>query len=58
MRTEFRGASIFFSRIGDCLDPRLLRFTINGAYLRAHMMTGSSFQNASSLNEASLGAAG
>ncbi|MFC4314928.1 asparagine synthase-related protein [Steroidobacter flavus] len=53
LRTDFRGVSIFFSRIGDCLDLRLLRFTVNEAYLRAHMMTGSSLQNASSLNEAS-----
>jgi asparagine synthase (glutamine-hydrolysing) len=53
LRTDFRGASLFFSSIGDCLDLRLLRFTVNEAYLRAHMMAGSSLQNASSLNEAS-----
>ncbi len=53
LRTDFRGVSIFFSRIGDCLDLRLLRFTVNEAFLRAHMMAGSSLQDASSLNEAS-----
>lgn len=53
LRTEFRGVSIFFSRIGDCMDLRLLRFTANEAFLRAHMMSGSSLQNVSSLNEAS-----
>jgi asparagine synthase (glutamine-hydrolysing) len=53
LRTDFRGVNIFFSRIGDCLDLRLLRFTVNEAYLRSHMMTGSSLQDASSLNEAS-----
>lgn len=52
LRTDFRGMSIFFSRIGDCLDLRLLRFTANEAYLRAHMMSGSSLQGTSSLNEA------
>nr|WP_298723717.1 asparagine synthase C-terminal domain-containing protein [uncultured Steroidobacter sp.] len=52
LRTEFRGVSIFFSRIGDCLDLHLLRFTANETFLRSHMMTGSSFLDTSSLNEA------
>ncbi|WP_116808680.1 asparagine synthase-related protein [Steroidobacter cummioxidans] len=53
LRTEYRGVSIFFSRIGDCLDLRLLRFTANETFLRCHMMAGSSFLDTSSLNEAS-----
>ncbi|HEY5756334.1 MAG TPA: asparagine synthase-related protein [Steroidobacter sp.] len=52
LRTEFRGVSIFFSRISDCLDLQLLRFTVNEAYLRTHMLSGSSLQDTSSLNEA------
>jgi asparagine synthase (glutamine-hydrolysing) len=53
LRTEFRGVTIFFSRIGDCLDLRLLRFTVNESFLRSHMMAGSSFLDTSSLNEVS-----
>lgn len=52
VRTEFQGVSIFFSRIGDCLDLQLLHFTVNDAYLRTHMLSGSSLQNVSALNEA------
>lgn len=53
LRSDFRGVSIFFSRIGDCMDLRLLRFTINEAFLRCHMMIGSSLQDVSALNEVS-----
>lgn len=52
LRTEFRGVSIFFSRIGDCLDLQL-RFTVNDTYLQSLMMVGTTFQDVSSLNEAS-----
>jgi asparagine synthase (glutamine-hydrolysing) len=52
LRTEFRGVNIFFSRIGDCLDLRL-RFTVNETFLRSLMMLGTTFEDASSLNEAS-----
>lgn len=52
LRTELRGVSIFFSRIGDCLDLQL-RFTVNETFLRSLMMIGTTFQDASSLNEAS-----
>jgi asparagine synthase (glutamine-hydrolysing) len=52
LRTEFRGVSIFFSRISDCLDLQL-RFTINETFLRSLMMLGTTFQDISSLNEAS-----
>jgi asparagine synthase (glutamine-hydrolysing) len=52
LRTEFRGVSIFFSRIGDCLDLQL-RFTVNESFLRSLMMIGTTFQDVSSLNEAS-----
>lgn len=53
MRSSFRGVSIFFSRIGDCMALGLLRFTINDAFLRAHLMIGSSWQQLSALNEVS-----
>lgn len=51
MRSSFRGVSIFCSRIGDCMDLQLARFTINDAFLRAHLMIGSSLQELSPLNE-------
>jgi asparagine synthase (glutamine-hydrolysing) len=51
LRTSFRGVTIFFSRIADCLDLDLLRFSVNEQFLRAHVMTGSTLQNASALNE-------
>ncbi|MDY6944824.1 MAG: hypothetical protein SXG53_03820, partial [Pseudomonadota bacterium] len=38
LRTSFRGVSIFFSRIGDCMELRLQRFTVNEAFLRSHLM--------------------
>lgn len=53
LRSNFRGVSIFFSRIGDCMDLRLQRFTINEAFLRSHLMIGSSLQDVSALNEVS-----
>lgn len=51
LRTTFRGVSIFFSRIGDCMDLRLQRFTINEAFLHAHLMASSSMHRAASLKE-------
>lgn len=51
LRSNFRGVSIFFSRVGDCLDLRLLRFTINQDFLNAHLMIGSTLQDLSPLNE-------
>lgn len=53
LRTTFRGVSLFFSRIGDCMDLRLLRFTINEAFLHAHLMIGTSLQDLSALHEVS-----
>lgn len=52
LRTEFHGVSIFFSHIGDCLDLQL-RFTVNATFLHSLMMIGTTFQDESSLNEAS-----
>lgn len=52
LRTGFRGVTIFFSRIADCVDLHLLRFSINEEFLRAHlMMTGSTWQEVPALNE-------
>lgn len=51
LRTVFHGVSIFFSRIGDCLDLRLQRFTINEAFLHAHLMASSNLHELSPLNE-------
>lgn len=51
LRSDFRGVSLFFSRIGDCMDLRLQPFTINDSFLRSHLMIGSSLQDLSALNE-------
>lgn len=51
MRAEFRGVTIFFSRMADCANLGLLRLTINDTFLAAHLMTGGSFQETSALNE-------
>ena len=53
LRTEFRGVTIFFSRTADCVELNLLRFTVNERFLNAHLVTGSSLQNQSALNEIS-----
>lgn len=53
LRTTFRGVNIFFSRIGDCLDLRLQRFTINETFLHAHLMASSNLREATSLKEVS-----
>lgn len=37
-RTDFRGASIFFSSVADCVDLRLMRFTANRSYLLGHLV--------------------
>ena len=51
--SSFRGVNIFYSRVGDCMDLQLQRFTINDAFLRSHLMIGSSLQDVSALNEVS-----
>ena len=53
LRTTFRGVSIFFSCVGDCLDLRLQRFTINEAFMHAHLMASSNLHEVSALNEVS-----
>lgn len=53
LRSNFRGVNLFFSRIGDCMDLQLLRFTVNETFLHAHLMVGSSLQELSPLNEVS-----
>lgn len=53
LRTSHLGVDIFFSRIGDCLDLQLLRFTINEQFLNAHLMVGGLLQEMSALNEVS-----
>lgn len=53
LRAELGGVSIFFSRIGDCMDLRLLRFTVNENFLRSHLLASSSLHSTSSLNEVS-----
>ncbi|HEY0681677.1 MAG TPA: asparagine synthase-related protein [Steroidobacter sp.] len=53
LHSRFRGVSLFFSRIGDCLDLKLLRFTINDAFLHAHLMASSNLHELSSLKEVS-----
>lgn len=53
LRTHFRGVDIFFSRMGDCVELRLLRFSVNQAFLNAHLVAGSALQALSPLNEVS-----
>jgi asparagine synthase (glutamine-hydrolysing) len=50
-RTVFRDVTIIFSRIGDCLDLQLQRFTVNEAFLHAHLVAGSSLQELPPLKE-------
>jgi len=50
-RTVFRDVTIVFSRIGDCLDLQLQRFTINEPFLHAHLVSGSSLQEVPPLKE-------
>lgn len=50
-RTVFRDVTIVFSRIGDCLDLQLQRFTINEPFLHAHLVSGSSLQELPPLKE-------
>jgi asparagine synthase (glutamine-hydrolysing) len=50
-RTVFRDVTIVFSRIGDCLDLQLQRFTVNDAFLHAHMVAGSSLHELPPLKE-------
>lgn len=50
-RTVFRDVTIVFSRIGDCLDLQLQRFTVNDAFLHAHLVAGSSLQELPPLKE-------
>jgi asparagine synthase (glutamine-hydrolysing) len=54
LRTSYRGVDIFFSRMADCVDLGLLRFTINEAFLNAHLMTGSTMQDTPALNEVAV----
>jgi asparagine synthase (glutamine-hydrolysing) len=51
LRCTFRGVNLLFSRIGDCMDLRLLRLTVNEAFLRSHLMIGSTLQDHPPLNE-------
>jgi asparagine synthase (glutamine-hydrolysing) len=53
LRTQFRGVTIFFSRMADCVELRYLRFTVNERFLNSHLVTGSSMQNEAALNEVS-----
>jgi asparagine synthase (glutamine-hydrolysing) len=53
LRSEFRGVSLFFSRLGDCIDLQLRRFTINDEFLRAHLMIGTTMRDLPALNEVS-----
>lgn len=50
-RTAFRDVTIIFSRIGDCLDLQLQRFTINDAFLHAQLVAGGSLQELPPLKE-------
>lgn len=50
-RTVFRGVTLFFSRIADCVALRLLRFSINEQFLNAHLVSGGSMQEHPALNE-------
>jgi len=50
-RTVFRDVTLIFSRIGDCLDLQVQRFTINDAFLQAHLVGGSMLHELPPLKE-------
>ena len=50
-RTVFRDVTIIFSRIGDCLDLQLQKFTVNDAFLHAHLVAGGGLQEVPPLKE-------
>jgi len=50
-RTVFSDITIVFSRIGDCQDLQLQRFTVNEAFLHAHLVAGGSLQELPPLKE-------
>lgn len=50
--TPFRGLTVFFSCIADCLDLQLLSFTINPSYLNRRLVDGGCSQEHSPLLEA------
>jgi asparagine synthase (glutamine-hydrolysing) len=51
--TEFRGATVVFSCIADCIDLQLLTFTMNRSYLAGRLVDGGSSHAHSPLNEVS-----
>jgi asparagine synthase (glutamine-hydrolysing) len=51
--TVFREVTVFFSCIADCAELRLLRFTINPAYLKNRVVRGGSRTTQEPLNEVS-----
>lgn len=51
LRTSFRGVTIFFSRMADCVDLSLLRFSVNEAFLHAQLVMSGSLQELPALKE-------
>lgn len=51
LRTVFRDVTIVFSRIGDCLDLQLQRFTVNDAFLHMYLIAGGGLQELPPLKE-------
>jgi asparagine synthase (glutamine-hydrolysing) len=51
--TVFREVTIFFSCIADCVELRLLSFSINPAYLKNRVVHGSNSTTPTTLNEVS-----
>lgn len=51
LRTSFRGVTIFFSCMADCVALNLQRFTINEDFLHARLVIGSGLQDVPALKE-------
>jgi asparagine synthase (glutamine-hydrolysing) len=49
--TVFREVTIFFSCMADCVDLRLLHFTVNPSYLRDRVIHGNRSREQNALNE-------
>lgn len=51
--TEFRGATVVFSCMADCIDLQLLAFTMNRSYLASRLIDGGGSHAHRPLNEVS-----
>jgi asparagine synthase (glutamine-hydrolysing) len=52
-RTSWRKVNIVFSCLGDCIDLRIFRFTVNWSYVESHVGSGGYDYSRNALNEVS-----